>query len=87
MSKRVYTNYHDRNGKRIPYGALLDFIWWANFYGEVELHYKARIRYRKSGDIFEFIEDYNGKPCHFTHRLTALTWFSDDILLIKKEKK
>jgi len=79
--------YHDTDGTPIPYVALLDFIWWANFYGEVELHYKARIRHRKSGDIFEFVEDYNGRPCHFTHRLTALNWCEDDLLLIKEDKQ
>lgn len=87
MSNRTLSPYFDTNLTPIPYGALLDFIWWANFYGEVELHYKARIRYRKSGDIFEFIEDYNGKPCHFTHRLTALNWCSDDLLLIETKEE
>jgi hypothetical protein len=79
--------YHDSDGTPIPYGALLDFIWWAFDGTEVELHYKARIRHRKSGDIFEFVEDDNGRPCHFTHRLTELNWCEDDLLLIKEDKQ
>ena len=79
--------YHDSDGTPIPYGALIDFIWWAFDGTEVELHYKARIRHRKSGDIFEFVEDDNGRPCHFTHRLTALNWCEADLLLIKEDKK
>ena len=87
MSNRTLSPYVDTNLMPIPYGALLDFIWWANYYGEVELHYKARIRHRKSGDIFEFVENDDGKPCHFTHRLTAINWCSDDLLLIDKEEE
>ena len=81
--KQEYTKYHDMNGERIPYGALLDFTWWANYYGEVEFHYTARIRKRKNGDIFEFIKDEHGKDVHFTHRLSALNWVEYDLLLLK----
>lgn len=80
---KILTGIRDCYGKPIPYGALLDFIWWARgLAGEVELHYKARIRRRKGGDIFEFIEDDNGKKVHFTHRLNALCWCSDDLELL-----
>lgn len=83
-----YTKYHDCNGELIPYGAPLDFIWWAfNGYSEVELHYVARMRKRKSGDIFEFIKDDKGRNCLFTHRLSALNWVEDDLELIKEDKE
>lgn len=77
-----YTGVCDCNGELIPYDAPLDFIWWAFNGGEVELHYVAKIRKRKSGDIFEFIKDDKGRDCHFTHRLTALNWCSDDLELL-----
>ena len=77
------TGLHDADGNPIHYGELLDFIWW-DFNGyEVELHLKAKIRQRKSGDIFEFVEDAYGKPCHFTHRLSALNWCEADLMVIK----
>ena len=44
-----YTDICDCNGELIPYGVPLDFIWWAFNGSEVELHYVARIRKRKSG--------------------------------------
>ena len=77
-----YTPYRDSDCKPIPYGALLDFTWWAFNGSEVELHYIARIRKRKRGDIFEFIKDERGRDCYFTHRLTALNWVEDDLKLI-----
>lgn len=77
-----YTDICDSNGELIPYGAPLDFTWWSFNGSEVELHLVAKIRKRKSGDIFEFIKDSRGKDCHFTHRLTALNWCSDDLLLL-----
>lgn len=70
------------NGEPIPYGAPIDFTWWAG-YGEVELHLVAKIRKRKSGDIFEFIKDDCGKDCHFTHRLSALNWCDDDLKILR----
>ena len=79
-----YTDICDSNGELIPYGALLDFTWWAFNGNEVELHYVAKIRKRKSGDIFEFIKDHRGRDCYFTHRLTALNWCGDDLELIKE---
>lgn len=83
--KTEYTNIHDRNGNRIPYGVPIDFTWWAmGMGGEVELHLVAKIRKRKSGDIFEFIKDDRGKECYFTHRLSALNWCSDDLELLEK---
>ena len=36
------------------------------------------------GDIFEFVEDIYGRKCHFTHRLSALNWTVDDLLIIDK---
>ena len=78
------TGIVDTDGNMIHYGELLDFTWWENFYGEVELHFKAKIRRRKSGDIFEFVEDRFGKPCKFTHRLSALNWTVDDLKIIKQ---
>lgn len=81
------TGIHDCEGNPIHYGELLDFIWWDNWQYEVELHYKAKIRHRKSGDIFEFVENHYGKPCHFTHRLSALNWCEADLLIIKNEKE
>lgn len=78
------TGLHDTEGNPIYYGQLLDFTWWENFYGEVELHLKCRIRHRKNGDIFEFIEDCYKHPCHFTHRLSALNWTIDDLLIIEE---
>lgn len=80
-----YTNICDCNGELIPYGALLDFIWWAFNGSEVELHYVARIRKRKSGDIFEFIKDDRGRDCYFTHRLSAINWCGDDLELLQNE--
>ena len=77
------TGVVDMNGNMIHYGELLDFTWWENFYGEVELHFKAKIRRRKSGDIFEFVEDRFGRPCKFTHRLSTLNWTVDDLKIIK----
>lgn len=85
MKKPEYTNICDRNGELIPYGAPLDFIWWAFNGNEVELHLVAKIRKRKSGDIFEFIKDYRGNDCHFTHRLSALNWCGDDLEIIQNE--
>lgn len=81
------TNLHDSEGNPIHYGELLDFTWWSLGYSVVESHLKAKIRHRKSGDIFEFVEDEFGKPCHFTHRLSALNWCEDDLLVIEPKKK
>ena len=84
MKKIEYTDVCDINGELIPYGAPLDFTWWAmGMGGEVELHLVAKIRKRKSGDIFEFIKDDRGRDCHFTHRLTSLNWCNDDLELLK----
>lgn len=76
------TNIVDCNGDMIHYGQLIDFTWWDFIYGEVETHLTAKIRKRKYGDIFEFITDKYGRPTHFTHRLSALNWTSDDLLII-----
>lgn len=73
------------NGERVPYNVPLDFTWWAFNGYEVELHYVAKIRKRKSGDIFEFVKDYRGKDCHFTHRLSALNWCEDDLEILREE--
>ena len=73
----------DYKGETVHYGDLLDFTWWENFGGEIEFHLKCKIRQRKSGDIFEFIEDGYGRPCKFTHRLSALNWTVDDLKIIK----
>ena len=78
------TGIVDINGNMIHYGELLDFTWWENFGGEIELHLKCKIRQRKSGDIFEFVEDAYGRPCKFTHRLTALNWIEGDLKIIKQ---
>ena len=84
MKKKIeYTGICDCNGELIPYGAPIDFIWWAFNGSEVELHLVAKIRKRKSGDIFEFIKDDRGQDCYFTHRLTALNWSEDDLELIE----
>lgn len=84
MKNKEYTNIHDRNGKRIPYGVPIDFTWWVYRGTEVELHLVAKIRKRKSGDVFEFIKDEYGKNCFFTHRLTALNWCGDDLEIINQ---
>jgi len=86
MKKPEYTNICDRNGELIPYGVPLDFTWWEYPGYELELHLVAKIRKRKSGDIFEFIKDYRGNDCHFTHRLSALTWCGDDLEIIQNEQ-
>ncbi len=83
MKKIEYSGVCDMNGELIPYGASIDFTWWAFNGSEVELHYVAKIRKRKSGDIFEFIKDDRGRDCHFTHRLTSLNWCNDDLELLK----
>jgi len=84
MRNKTYTNICDRNGELIPYGVPLDFTWWIYQGVEVELHLVAKIRKRKSGDIFEFIKDEYGKDCFFTHRLTSLNWCPDDLELLKE---
>ena len=84
MRKFEYTDVYDCNGKRIPYGVPIDFTWWAYCGTEVELHLIAKIRKRKSGDVFEFIKDEYGKDCFFTHRLTALNWCGDDLEIINQ---
>lgn len=78
-----FSGITDCNGDPVPYGALVDFTWWAGPGGTVELHCKAKIRNRKSGDVFEFVEDHLGRPCCFTHRLSALNWTPEDLELIK----
>ena len=84
MRNPEYTDVCDTNGELIPYGAPMDFTWWARgMGGEVELHLVAKIRKRKSGDIFEFVKDDRGRDCYFTHRLTALNWSEDDLELLK----
>ena len=87
MKKKIeYTDICDINGEIVPYNVPVDFTWWAmGMGGEVELHYVAIIRKRKSGDIFEFIKDHRGKDCHFTHRLTSLNWCGDDLEIIKED--
>ena len=88
MKKKLeYTNICDMNGELIPYGTPLDFTWWEYPGYEVELHLVAKIRKRKTGDIFEFIKDDRGKDCYFTHRLSALNWAPDDLMLIKEENE
>ena len=84
MKPKVYTNICDCNGELIPYGVPLDFTWWIYNGREVELHLVAKIRRRKSGDIFEFIKDEYGRDCFFTHRLTSLNWCPDDLELLNK---
>ena len=81
---KEWTGLSDINCDPIYYGDLLDFTWWENFGGVIELHLKCKIRKRKSGDIFEFIEDAYGRPCKFTHRLSALTWTEDDLKIIEQ---
>ena len=83
MKKPEYTNICDRNGELIPYGVPLDFTWWEYPGYELELHLVAKIRKRKTGDIFEFVKDDRGRYCYFTHRLTALNWCEDDLELLK----
>lgn len=83
MKKIEYSGVCDMNGELIPYGVPIDFTWWAFNGSEVELHYVAKIRKRKSGDIFEFIKDDRGRDCHFTHKLTSLNWCNDDLELLK----
>ena len=83
MKKIEYSGVCDINGELIPYGVPIDFTWWAFNGSEVELHYVAKIRKRKSGDIFEFIKDDRGRDCHFTHKLTSLNWCNDDLELLK----
>ena len=78
------TNVTDTEGQPIPYGVLLDFTWWGGIDGMDEYHCKCKIRKRKRGDIFEFVEDIYGRKCHFTHRLSALNWTVDDLLIIDK---
>ena len=84
MQETKYTDIYDINGDRVPYNTPVDFTWWGSGWGgPVELHLIAKIRKRKSGDIFEFIKDDRGKDCHFTHRLSALNWCGDDLEIIK----
>lgn len=78
------TGLVDCNQTPIHYGELLDFTWWDQMSNES--HLKCKIRKRKSGDIFEFIEDCYGRPCHFTHKLSALIWVEDDLMIIKKDE-
>ena len=83
MRSKQFTNITDRNGELIAYGQLIDFTWWDYEYGgESEFHLKAKIRKRKSGDIFEFVENAYGKSCKFTHRLSALNWCESDLEII-----
>lgn len=82
--KNEISPYSDSECNKIPYGALLDFIWWGGVDGTSEYHLKCRIRKRKRGDIFEFVEDAYGRKCHFTHRLSALNWTESDLLLIQE---
>ena len=79
------TNLHDSESTPIPYNALLDFTWWGDM--STEWHLKCRIRKRKRGDIFEFVEDCYGRKCHFTHRLSALNWTESDLLVITDERQ
>ena len=81
---KEWTGLSDINCDPIYYGDLLDFTWWENFGGVIELHLKCKIRKRKSGDIFEFVEDAYGRPCKFTHRLSALNWIEDDLKIIEQ---
>ena len=81
---KKWTGLSDINCDPIYYGDLLDFTWWENFGGEIEFHLKCKIRKRKSGDIFEFVEDAYGRPCKFTHRLSALNWIEDDLKIIEQ---
>lgn len=80
--KTEYTKYCDGNGVRIPYNSLLDFTWWDKSVdgSEVEHHFPCKIRRRKTGDIFDFYprSPYGGR----THKLTALEWCEDDLLLV-----
>lgn len=80
----MYTGINDCEGNPINYGELLEFTWWDQMSNDYYL--KAKIRKRKSGDIFEFVEDEFGKKCHFTHRLSALNWTEDDLMKIKEDK-
>ena len=71
-----YTKFEDANGKRIPYNALLDMTVWDCMQGEH--HFPVKIRKSKRGDYFEFLKGGLGK----THRLTALNWCEDDLLVV-----
>lgn len=73
--KKEYTNRYDRNGERIPYGAAIDLTIWTypgnHIFAKIEdLHFVAKIRKCKTGDIFEFIKDDKGNDCHFTHKVS-----------------
>jgi hypothetical protein len=78
------TKLHDCNGKNIPYNAPIRFCWWYRGLdgSEHEYFYKAKIRKRKSGDIFEFYENEDGDKIYFTHRLTAINWSEADLELL-----
>lgn len=82
----MLTNIRDCNCTPIPYNALLEFLWWGGVDGTSEYYLKCKIRKRKRGDIFEFVEDAYGKPCHFTHRLSALNWTEADLFLIDEKQ-
>ena len=84
MKRKEYSNVCDMNGELIPYGVPIDFTWWAYCGTEVELHLVAKIRKRKSGDIFEFIKDEHGRDCFFTHRLTSLNWEPADLEILNE---
>lgn len=77
---KKFTNISDYNGKLIPYNTLLDFTWWDRMCQET--HLKCKIRKRKNGDIFDFVDEH-GKTC-FTHKLTSLNWTENDLLIIEK---
>lgn len=47
-----------------------------------ETHLKCKIRKRKNGDIFDFVDE-RGETC-FTHKLTSLNWTENDLLIIEK---
>lgn len=76
--------YSDINGNKVEYGQLIDFTWFYYIGTEVELHYKAKIRHRKNGDIVEFYPR-NGKM--FTHRLSALEWSEDNLCVDLQEDR
>ena len=80
--KQKLSNIVDCNGERIPYNVPIDFTWWTYNGCEVEEHLVAKIRHRKTGDVFEIVKDAKGKDVKHVHRLTALNWSNDDLKIL-----
>lgn len=81
-----YSGVNDAEGRPIPYNAPIVYCWWCGFDRKHNMFLKAKIRKRKSGDIFEFFENSLGNPCLYRHRLTALKWSESDLTLIENEE-